>query len=130
MVAWIIAALVGAAAGILSGMGIGGGTLLVLYLTAVLDTAANTAAGINLLYFLCCAPASLFFHARGGLIDKNIAFWAALSGSITALIAALSVPADSPDWLRRAFGVLLLIVGIRELITVFKSRHDDTQNKG
>lgn len=127
---WIIAVAVGAAAGILSGMGIGGGTLLVLYLTTVLDTAAGAAAGINLLYFLGCAPASLIFHARGGLIDKRVALWAAASGSVTALTASLLVPADSPDWLRRAFGALLLIVGVRELWQVFRSSHDGARNSG
>ena len=44
---------VGAAAGVLSGCGVGGGTLLLLYLTAVADVAPRTAAGVNLLYFLC-----------------------------------------------------------------------------
>jgi len=116
---WVLAVLVGAVTGILSGMGIGGGTLLVLYLTAVLDVAPSAAAGINLLYFLGCAPPSLWFHARGGLIDKQAAVFAALGGVVTAAVTAWLVPDSSPDWLRRCFGVLLLIVGIREVFALF-----------
>lgn len=116
---WLVACAVGALTGILSGMGIGGGTLLVLYLTALLGVDPSAAAGINLLYFLGCAPASLVLHIRAGRIDRSVALWAAAGGAITAAVAALLVPDSSPDWLRRAFGALLLIVGVRELWQVF-----------
>lgn len=125
MVMWWIAVLVGAVTGVISGLGIGGGTLLVLYLTTVLDTAASAAGGINLVYFLGCAPASLVFHAKGKRIERRAALLAAAGGVITALITALLVPADSPDRLRRTFGVLLLIVGVRELWLFF---HDEKNN--
>ncbi len=116
---WCLSLLVGAITGILSGMGIGGGTLLVLYLTAVTDIDPTAAAGINLLYFLGCAPPSLFFHARGNLIDKRTALFCILGGSIAAILASLLVPQPTPDWLKRLFGILLLAVGAKELFTVF-----------
>lgn len=100
-------------------MGIGGGTLLVLYLTAVLDTAQATAAGINLLYFLGCAPSSLIIHIKEKRIAWRIALCAAAGGAVTALITSLLAPDPTPDWLRRTFGALLLIVGLREVWQVF-----------
>ena len=96
-------------------MGIGGGTILVLYLTAFAGVPASSAAGINLVYFIGCAPPSLWLHFKNGLIDRRAAVFAALGGTVTALAAAWLVPVSSPDWLRRAFGVFLLLVGIREL---------------
>jgi len=128
VVAACIAFAVGALTGILSGMGIGGGTLLVLYLTAVTNTAASAAAGINLLYFLGCAPASLWFHIRQHRVCASVAFPAILSGMAAALITAMLAPADSPPWLRRAFGILLLTVGIRELWMLWRTRHGETNN--
>ncbi len=119
MVMWILAVLVGAVTGILSGMGIGGGTLLVLYLTAILDTAQTTAAGINLVYFLGCAPSSLILHIREHRIQWRVALWTAASGALTALAASLLAPDPAPDWLRRIFGVLLLFIGFREVWQVF-----------
>ncbi len=120
---WWFACLIGALTGVLSGMGIGGGTLLVLYLTALLGTDATAAAGINLLYFLGCAPASLWLHLRAGRIDRSVALWAAVGGAVTAAVAALLVPTSSPDWLRRAFGVLLLVVGVRELFSALHTEN-------
>lgn len=128
MVTWFLPILVGALTGILSGMGIGGGTLLVLYLTIFTDTAATAAAAINLVYFCGCAPASLIFHAKKKRLEGKIALFAALGGSATALVTALLVPDNSPDWLRRGFGGLLLIVGARELITVIKAFHDEKKS--
>ena len=122
---WMLAVLVGTATGILSGMGIGGGTLLVLYLTAVLDVAQNTAAGINLLYFLGCAPSSLVLHIKERRVAWNSALWTAASGAVTALAASLLAPDPTPDWLRRGFGVLLLFIGCREIWQVF---HDEKKS--
>lgn len=118
---WLIAVAVGVAAGLISGLGIGGGTILVLYLTAILDVDPAAAAAINLVYFFGCAPSSLWFHAKGGLIDRRAALLCAVGGAATALIASLLAPASSPDWLRRLFGALLLTVGVRELWLCFHS---------
>ena len=107
--------LVGAATGILSGFGIGGGSLLILWLTIVQDMEQLTASGINLFYFLCCAPPALVSHARNHLIIRRALLWCALSGCITSPIASLLASSVSSDLLRRAFGVLLLVLGMREL---------------
>ena len=128
MVTVVIAVIIGTLTGILSGMGIGGGTLLVLYLTAVTDMAASAAAGINLFYFLACAPASLWFHIRNRLVSVSVALPATVGGVVTAFVTALLVPADSPPWLRRGFGILLLFVGIRELWLLWRTRHEGTNN--
>ncbi|HBI64384.1 MAG TPA: sulfite exporter TauE/SafE family protein [Clostridiales bacterium] len=107
--------LVGAVTGILSGFGIGGGSLLILWLTLFTGTAQYTAAGINLLYFLCCAPAALLSHLRHHLVKLRTALWCAAAGCVTAPLASMAAGAISSDWLRRLFGVLLLVLGVREL---------------
>lgn len=125
---WLLPLLIGTLTGVISGMGIGGGTLLVLYLTIFTDTAATAAATINLVYFCGCAPTSLILHAKKKRVSGKTALLAAVGGSLTALVAALLVPDDSPDWLRRGFGVLLLTVGVRELITVWKAYHTEKKS--
>ncbi|MDR1065310.1 MAG: sulfite exporter TauE/SafE family protein, partial [Oscillospiraceae bacterium] len=54
-----LAVLAGAVTGALSSWGIGGGTLLVLYMSSFTDMRQQTAQGINLLYFLPTAIAAL-----------------------------------------------------------------------
>ena len=51
MMEWITAALAGAITGVLSGFGIGGGSLLLIYMTSFAGVEQNLAQGINLLYF-------------------------------------------------------------------------------
>jgi hypothetical protein len=108
--------LVGAATGILSGFGIGGGSLLILWLTMAEGMEQLTASGINLLYFLCCAPPALVSHARSHRIVWRAVFWCSLSGCLISPLASLLASKVSSPLLRRAFGVLLLILGARELL--------------
>lgn len=112
--------IVGTITGILSGCGIGGGSLLILWLTMMEHVAQYTAAGINLVYFLCCAPTALISHIRHHLVDKKIAFWCAIAGCITSPLASLAAGMIPMDWLRRLFGILLLILGIKELFSKSK----------
>ena len=63
---WLIALLVGVATGVLSGFGVGGGTLLLLYLTAFAGVEQHLAQGINLVYFLPAAAAALPAHFKNG----------------------------------------------------------------
>ncbi len=109
--------LVGAATGVLSGYGIGGGSLLILWLTAVQQLQPFAAAGINLVYFLCCAPTALLSHFRHHRVDIPAVLWCALAGCIAAPLASSAAAAVSADWLRRGFGVLLLILGGKELFS-------------
>ena len=57
--AWPISLLAGAVTGVLSGFGIGGGTLLLIYMTAFAGVPQNLAQGVNLLYFLPTAATAL-----------------------------------------------------------------------
>ncbi len=108
---------IGAITGVLSGFGIGGGSLLILWLTMMEQLPQYTAAGINLLYFLCCAPTALVSHIRHHLIQKQIAIWCILAGCLASPLASVAAGLLPMDWLRRGFGILLLILGFRELLS-------------
>ena len=58
----LVAGVAGLVCGVFSGLGIGGGTLLMVWMTAVVSLEQQTAQGINLLYFLPTAACALFFH--------------------------------------------------------------------
>ena len=105
---------VGVATGILSGFGIGGGSLLVLYLTAIGGVAQTVAGGINLLYFIGCAPAALIGHAKQKVIQWQAALWCIIGGIPTAIAVSLLAQVMDTDFLRRLFGLFLIFIGIRE----------------
>lgn len=112
---WFFPLLVGALTGILSGFGIGGGTLLVLWLTLIAGFDQPRAGGVNLVYFLCCALPALVSHCKNGLVEKKAVLWCGLFGVPACIGAALLAARMDVSLLRRCFGVLLLYVGWREL---------------
>ena len=80
MRAWLLPLLAGAAAGILSGFGVGGGTLLLLYLSGFAGLPQAQAQGINLLYFLPAAAASLPAHFKNGYVERSVLLPAIAAG--------------------------------------------------
>lgn len=116
--------LIGLGTGILSGFGIGGGTLLILYLTGFAGVSQYTAAGINLLYFLFCSPPALVSHARNHLIEKKTALVCILAGVAASVVAAYVAAIIDVSLLRRLFGVFLLYVGIKELFCKREKKED------
>ena len=120
----IVNFLVGMATGILSGFGIGGGSLLILYLTTFAGVPQYTAAGINLLFFLFCAPAALISHIRKHLVEKKTALIAIAAGIVTSLAAAYVASLMDLSLLRRIFGVFLLYIGVRELFCRSEKKND------
>ena len=87
---------VGLLTGVLSGCGIGGGSLLLLWLTLVQDMPQFTAGGINLLYFLACAPAALVSHLKNHLIDRGAVKFCVPFGAMTSLLASFAAAGTPP----------------------------------
>ncbi len=112
---WPAALLAGAVTGVLSGFGIGGGTLLLIYMTAFAGVDQHLAQGINLLYFLPTAATALPSHIKNGYIDKKTALPAIAAGLAGTAAAAWAATAIDVGLLRRVFGAYLLYIGAREL---------------
>ena len=107
--------LAGLLAAALSALGLGGGSLLLIWLTLVAGVDPATAKGVNLLFFLACAAASVLVYAKKKQIDYKIALWAILPGLPGALIGfwfSGLLPAKTAS---RLLAVILLLVGGREL---------------
>ncbi len=121
---WLIALLAGLLCGVFSGLGVGGGTLLMVWMTAVMGLAQKTAQGINLLYFLPTAACSLIFHIKNRLIRWPIVIPAVLIGCLTAAGAAFLANTMDTGLLRKLFGGFLVFVGLWELCSSHRPRKD------
>ena len=115
MTQWLLPLLVGAATGVLSGFGVGGGTLLLVYLTAFAGVEQRQAQGINLLYFLPAALLALPAHWKNGYIEKPALLLAAGAGLACAALGALGATALEVGVLRKCFGAFLIVIGLTEL---------------
>ena len=116
MSTWLLPFLCGAAAGVLSAWGIGGGTLLLLCMTLFLGVDQAEAQGINLLYFLPTAGASLLYHRKNGYLDAAVLRSAVPVGGLCALCAALTASSVDITLFRRPFGLFLLYAGASLLL--------------
>lgn len=114
------ALIAGLVCGVLSGLGVGGGTVLMVWMTAVMELPQWTAQGINLLYFLPTALCALLLHAKHHLICWRVVLPAAIAGSAAAVAGAWLATALDTELLRRLFGCFLLLVGATELL--YRSR--------
>lgn len=110
-----VALAVGTLLGFLAGLGIGGGSLLILWLTAVLGMEPSTARGINLLFFLPAACISSLFRFRQGTLDWKPLVPAIAAGSASAVLFSLLSGALELSLMKKLLGVLFLAVGAREL---------------
>lgn len=115
MLSWIFALVIGLLTGILSGFGIGGGTILMIYLTAFAAFPQKIAKSINLLYFIPTAAAALILHSKHHQLKWNAVLPAALCGCATAAGFSFLAIGMNLTLLRRLFGVFLLFTGISEL---------------
>ena len=107
--------LISALLGFLAGLGVGGGSLLILWLTLVLEMAYPQARVLNLSFFIPCAIVSSFFRWKQGALPVKKILPAIIAGSIGAAIFSIVSNQLDIGLLKKLFGGLLLLAGIREL---------------
>jgi hypothetical protein len=103
-------------AGITAAMGLGGGFILIIYLSFFEDISQSAAGGINLLFFLPIALLSAIIHLKHGLVEKKLLPVICMAGVAGAVCGALLMSVLDEGVLRKLFAGLLLFVGIRELL--------------
>lgn len=111
--------LFGFLAGIVGGMGMGGGTVLVPLLS-FLDLPQKTIQAINLISFLPMCCVALGFHAKNKLIKTDHVLWLIIPAIAMAVVGALFADKADNKVLRICFAVFLIGVGIWQLIVAVK----------
>ena len=110
-----VSVLVGIVLGFLSGLGVGGGTFLMLWLTLVLGMDPQSARCINLLFFIPCAICSSLFRWKQGTLPIKKLIVPVLLGCIMAGIFSFWGSTLDTAVIKKIFGGLLIFAGIREL---------------
>ena len=110
--------LLGFGCGVLSGVGVGGGSLLMLWLTGSGGLAQAAAQGVNLAFFLPTAGSALVLHGKNRLIEWRVAVPAVIGGCVCGSLCAFLAAGLSSALLQQLFGGFLLIAGASELFGV------------
>jgi uncharacterized membrane protein YfcA len=115
LTAFPVSIAIGILLGFLTGLGTGGGSLLLLWLTLVCNMDPLQAKSINLLFFLPAALcATLTRSCRGDIPWKKL--WIPiLTGCLTAALLSLCTRGLNTQLLQKIFGGLLIAIGLREL---------------
>ncbi len=108
-------------------MGLGGGMVLIVYLTVIEGSSQITAQGINLMFFVPIAMMSLILHTRNGLVEWKEAVPAIIWGAASAALFSILANKMDQDILSKAFAVFLIIAGIKELFSSKGKTADDKQ---
>lgn len=107
-----IAALV---TGFLASLGVGGGMILILYMTVWGGYSQLHAQGVNLIFFLPIALLSVIIHRKNGLIELKELIPAMITGAVSAVIGSLAAEYIGSELLGQFFAVFIIALGIREL---------------
>lgn len=123
---WLVSFAVAFASAVIASMGIGGGTVLLLFLTVFSDTPLPTAQGINLLFFLPVGAAALLFHKKSGLLQVKKGMSCGLWGLPGVFLGVWIASRLESSLLSKLFAVFLFYLGVK---TLFSKDAGKPQNK-
>ena len=124
----MIEILTGFISGIVSGTGMGGGTILILCLSIFLGIDQKIAQATNLIFFIPTSIAAIYINIKQKKINlkvsKNIILWGVIGATIGATIAKNI----DTRILRKSFGIFLAFIAIHEIYTIFKMYKNNKKN--
>lgn len=114
--------------GIIGSMGLGAGTVLILYLTVFENIPQIEAQGINLLFSLPCAALSIIIYKHKKLIQTDNLLWLILSGVFGAIAGYIILDRIKPGFLSDIFAVALIALSAYQLFFERKKK-ETNKNK-
>ena len=102
-------------AGIIGGMGMGGGTILIPALILFAHIDPKIAQSINLLSSIPMTIFALIIHIRSKNVVFSLVLPIAIFGILGAIVGSFVANYLSSEILRKFFGIFLLIVGCIEI---------------
>ncbi len=122
----------GIISGMVSGIGMGGGAILILVLSVFMGIDQHIAQATNLVFFIPTSISAIITTIKEKLINWKIGLPVAISGVVGAIIGAkISVKLDV-KYLKRYFGIFLILITIYEIYSLViqykKERKSNNKN--
>ena len=111
----------GVASGVIGAMGLGGGAVLLIYLSLIKGTDQLKAQGINLVFFIPVALLSVIIYAFKKQIKWKTVFWLSASGLVGAMAGVWISGVIGSEIVAKIFGALLSAAGVYQVINAFKT---------
>lgn len=110
---WLITG--GFLSGAVGALGVGGGGVLIIFLTIFMQFSRKAAAGINLLFFIPIALFSVIIYLRRKQIDIKKALWLAFPGIGGSFLGVWLSQVISTDLISKLFGAVLIFISVKTL---------------
>ena len=123
----MVEVLIGIVSGIVSGTGMGGGTILIFFLTIVLGIEQHIAQATNLIFFIPTSIIAIIVNLKNKNINLKLGIYIAIFGILGAIIGANIAIYTDVKYLKKLFGVFLLIIVVHEIYTIYKM-HKKSKN--
>lgn len=112
--------LIGLVSGIVSGTGMGGGTILIFLLSFMMGVEQHVAQATNLIFFIPTSIMAVIINLKNKNIDIKLAIIISVFGILGAIIGAnISIHIDV-QILKKCFGIFLTIITINEIYSIIK----------
>lgn len=109
---FLLYAISGVAAGILGGMGMGGGTALVPILTILFSVSQHNCQAVNLISFVPMAIFALIIHFKNKMVDLKGLFYSVIPAVFTAILGGVISSNISGEALKKSFGAFLIVLSV------------------
>ena len=120
--------LIGAVSGIVSGTGMGGGTILIFLLTFVMGVEQRTAQATNLIFFIPISLIAIIVNLKNKNLDVKTGIIISVFGIFGAIVGAnLAIHMDV-NILRKCFGIFLALIAANEIYSITK-KYKKVKNK-
>lgn len=110
----------GIMSGIITGLGMGGGSILIILLTVFMGIEQHIAQATNLIFFIPTAIISIIVHFKNQNVEKKVGKSLLLPVVIGSTVGAILTLRIQTRKLKKYFGIFLLAVGILEMIITIK----------
>lgn len=121
--------LFGLISGIISSLGMGGGTILIFLLTVFLGVSQHVSQATNLVFFIPTSIVAIFMNIKNKNIDWKISWIIVIFGIIGAICGSFIARKISSDNLRRYFAIFLIFITFYEIYAYYKMHIKTSKSK-
>ena len=107
-------------AGNITGLGMGGGTILIILLSVFLNLEQHIAQATNIIFFIPTSIASIITNTKQKKIDYKLARSISIFGVLGTIIGATISKNINSNLLKKLFAIFILIIAIYEIYELYK----------
>lgn len=120
--------LIGVISGIVSGTGMGGGTILIFLLTFIMGVEQRIAQATNLIFFIPTSLIAIIVNLKNKNLDIKTGIIISVFGIFGAIVGAnLAIHMDV-NILKKCFGIFLALIAVNEIYSITK-QYKKVKNK-